>query len=413
MRLLVLSHGMSFGGAQISTLEFLKLVKGEFSIDVIVCTNADLGYISRIRELGLRLHLVPCKLIGNYPYIHLENIEDIIRKANVIWIPDQTYPTISRIKLIRDVPIVVHLRDYALICPLWRALYGLDKVCLSRCMPSKMVACRMRYINKYNRLGRYSASKGIINMLFSPGIGFIRYLNWPLKDYSIHKLIDGFISVSKATWDIHLRHIPEIKSRPHKVIYNPVSIPGDLLDKSLNIDVIDGDKYTILMGDKNPVKGPHILADAIKYLVKEGFNINAVFVRCKGSWVERYLRKIGIYGNATVMGNLSRRSFLELMMNSNVVAVPSIWPEPYGRVAAEANFLGTPAIASRIGGLPEIIEEGVTGYLVKPNDAVSFAKSLIKLFRTNISRTKIHKIITKKLNTKHIRRDFINFLYRI
>ena len=69
------------------------------------------------------------------------------------------------------------------------------------------------------------------------------------------------------------------------------------------------------------------------------------------------------------------------MIDSNVVAMPSIWPEPYGRVAAEANFLGTSAITSMTGGLPEIIKEGVTGYLVKPNDAVSPAKSLIKLFR--------------------------------
>ncbi len=48
--------------------------------------------------------------------------------------------------------------------------------------------------------------------------------------------------------------------------------------------------------------------------------------------------------------------------------VPSLWPEPFGLVAAEAIVHGVPVIASAAGGLPEIIEEGVNGLLVPPNE---------------------------------------------
>jgi glycosyltransferase involved in cell wall biosynthesis len=52
-----------------------------------------------------------------------------------------------------------------------------------------------------------------------------------------------------------------------------------------------------------------------------------------------------------------------------LAVVPSRWPEPFGMVALEALSAGTPVIASSVGGLREIIRDGVDGYLVPPGDA--------------------------------------------
>jgi glycosyltransferase involved in cell wall biosynthesis len=58
------------------------------------------------------------------------------------------------------------------------------------------------------------------------------------------------------------------------------------------------------------------------------------------------------------------------------VAVPSRWPEPQGLVAVEAMTSGVPVAASRIGGLTELVDDGVTGLLVEPGDADALAGAL-------------------------------------
>jgi len=412
MRLIVLSHGLSYGGAQFSTVEFLSLIRNEVDIDVLTCNNADSNYIMDLKKLDLKVYMVPCRILNKYPDMDLAYVDEVIRNGDVVWVVDQVYPAIPRVKLIKDLPIIIHLHDYALICPLWKAYYGLAEICLDKCNAIRMITCRMNYINKYIGLGRQHFLKGVANLMLSPLIGFIRYIKWPMHNNSIFDSVDAFISVSKATLNIYSKHLPEIRNKPHKVIYNPILISDDILSKSLNMEHENRGKYTIFMSSGNPVKGPHILAEAIKYIDKE-IDVKVIFARCKGTWVEKYIKKIGVEDKVILFKRLDRKNFLEYMINSNVVAMPSIWPEPYGRVAAEANFLGIPVVASRIGGLTEIIEDSVTGYLVEPNNALSLAMGIIKLYESNFSRIKIHKTTSKKLDIRYIKRNLINFFYKI
>ena len=66
----------------------------------------------------------------------------------------------------------------------------------------------------------------------------------------------------------------------------------------------------------------------------------------------------------------------ELYRWADVVAVPSRLPESLGRVAIEAMAHGRPPLVARIGGLPEIVEDGVTGWIVPPNDAQALARAI-------------------------------------
>jgi glycosyltransferase involved in cell wall biosynthesis len=63
----------------------------------------------------------------------------------------------------------------------------------------------------------------------------------------------------------------------------------------------------------------------------------------------------------------------------DVLLVPSIWEEPLGRVIYEGFANGVPAIVANIGGMPEIIDPGVTGYIVPPNDVDGLAVVLRQL----------------------------------
>jgi glycosyltransferase involved in cell wall biosynthesis len=62
------------------------------------------------------------------------------------------------------------------------------------------------------------------------------------------------------------------------------------------------------------------------------------------------------------------------------VVVPSSWVEAFGIVILEAMSAGRPVIATNIGGIPEIIDDGVNGYLVKPENPEQIAEKVIKLF---------------------------------
>ena len=68
----------------------------------------------------------------------------------------------------------------------------------------------------------------------------------------------------------------------------------------------------------------------------------------------------------------------EIYAWSDVVIVPSTRPEPFGRIAIEAMSLYKPVIAANHGGLPEIIEDSVNGYLFEPNNTTSFVNALAK-----------------------------------
>ena len=70
----------------------------------------------------------------------------------------------------------------------------------------------------------------------------------------------------------------------------------------------------------------------------------------------------------TVHGGVARTSLWAVMSRASVVLCPARWDEPFGMAAAEAQACGTPVVAFRRGGLGEMIVDGVTGFLVAPDD---------------------------------------------
>ncbi len=78
----------------------------------------------------------------------------------------------------------------------------------------------------------------------------------------------------------------------------------------------------------------------------------------------------------TVHRAVPRASLWEAMARAAVVLCPSRWDEPFGLAAAEAQACGTPVIAFRRGGLGEVIVDGVTGFLVRPDDVPAAAAAV-------------------------------------
>jgi UDP-glucose:tetrahydrobiopterin glucosyltransferase len=90
--------------------------------------------------------------------------------------------------------------------------------------------------------------------------------------------------------------------------------------------------------------------------------------------------------DVAVHSSVPRSRLWQIMAQAAVVLCPARWEEPFGMVAAEAQACGTPVVAFRRGGLREVIVEGLTGFLVTPDDTPAAAAALHKV--VEISRTK-------------------------
>jgi glycosyltransferase involved in cell wall biosynthesis len=88
---------------------------------------------------------------------------------------------------------------------------------------------------------------------------------------------------------------------------------------------------------------------------------------------------LGISDSIKWMGRLEGKSKMtEFYHSIDILAMPSR-RESFGMSAAEASATGLPVIASRVGGLPEVIEQGVNGILVEPENIQELAKAISSL----------------------------------
>jgi glycosyltransferase involved in cell wall biosynthesis len=94
----------------------------------------------------------------------------------------------------------------------------------------------------------------------------------------------------------------------------------------------------------------------------------------------RLAQTLGVGERVEFPGHLSHDVLLAAVRSAWVTCVPSVWEEPFGMIAAEAQMHGVAVVASRTGGLVEIIADGETGYLVPPGDVATLADRLDAVF---------------------------------
>ena len=104
-----------------------------------------------------------------------------------------------------------------------------------------------------------------------------------------------------------------------------------------------------------------------------------------------------------------RTSMWAVMARAAVVLCPAMWDEPFGMAAADAQACGTPVVAFKRGGLGEIIVDGVTGFLVAPDDIQSAADAVRRT--TQISRAACREHAEKSLDLERSL-DAHELLYR-
>ncbi|WP_407291185.1 glycosyltransferase family 4 protein [Stutzerimonas zhaodongensis] len=103
------------------------------------------------------------------------------------------------------------------------------------------------------------------------------------------------------------------------------------------------------------------------------------------------------------------------MREIDVLVIPSIWAEPFGLVAVEACAQRLPIIATKMGGLPEIIQDNLNGLLCSPADPDSLGRAILKLYLDSRLRQRLSEqarnSVAAFLNTEGMLDQYLSILY--
>ena len=183
----------------------------------------------------------------------------------------------------------------------------------------------------------------------------------------------GFISPSHANLDIAKRFVPLIRNSPACVIRNVPECVGPALTRDRS-----GKVSLLYAGRLDPVKGTEFLLDMLAQLSRVyRFHLTVLGT---GPSEQKLRDKYGRESWVTFRGHVSRDEVAKALMQHDIYCIPSLVPESYGLVTAQALKLGTPVIGSNIGGTAELIRDGVTGMLVPAGDSKAWTEVFSAIF---------------------------------
>lgn len=129
----------------------------------------------------------------------------------------------------------------------------------------------------------------------------------------------------------------------------------------------------IAAGRLDPIKGLDLLVEAWLTVNPPGDRLTIVGA---GPQESRLRQLAAGRDDIEITGSVSHGDMLDRFAHARLAVVPSRWPEPFGRVALEAQHHGTPALVSDAGGLPEVVTRLVPGMVVPIDDVDALADRL-------------------------------------
>lgn len=221
----------------------------------------------------------------------------------------------------------------------------------------------------------------------------------PARNARVRRILKGDICIccSRFLADTTSKLFPDI-SDEFTFVHNGVDCKrlsrgdGETTRRRLNIP---SDNFVILfVGQIMELKGVVHLVRAFREFHQLIPKSSLVLVGGKNLWLgarsEAYYDQVVMESAGLPVSIVNRVSYEEMpdfYALGDVLVCPSIGPETFGLVNVEAMSAGKPVIASRVGGIPEIVSDGGTGFLVAPGDASLIKEKLIELFKDKDLRT--------------------------
>jgi glycosyltransferase involved in cell wall biosynthesis len=200
---------------------------------------------------------------------------------------------------------------------------------------------------------------------------------------------DAIISVSEYVRN-HLAGFVDKNDSKHYVIYNGVDL--DVFDPAVDPSFfreryqLQGKKVVLYTGRLVPNKGVQFLIEATRSLRDERQDLR-VLIGGKGPMEEELRAKatsLGLDDCLQFLGFTPANRMVQLYACADIVVVPSTY-DPMPIVLLEAMSMRKALISTKVGGIPEVIRDGVTGILVPPADSQALADAIRAAMRGDLA----------------------------
>ena len=255
----------------------------------------------------------------------------------------------------RKIPTVITLHDYSLLCPRNIMIDGNGNIC-ERCLSASRLNC------VYHRCNRRNLYYSIVN-----------YLEFVLNNniFNPKNYFSKIICVSKFNYFKHSVHPLFGERFLHLYNFYP------LLSQS-NPNTQKGN-YFLFYGRLAPEKGVMTLINTWKRLTKD-VKLKIIGEGAMSAMIKDEIKSSNL-SNIEFLGFRKGEELFDYIRNASFVLVPSEWYENNPLTIVEAYSSGKPVIGSNIGGIPELIIEGKTGYLFNMGDSVELEKKINEAVR--------------------------------
>ena len=165
--------------------------------------------------------------------------------------------------------------------------------------------------------------------------------------------------------------------------------------------------YFAFLGRIAPEKGPE---RAIEIASRAGARLKIaakVDSADQAYWESVIKPLIEAHSNVEYVGEINEREKGSFLGNASALLFPIDWPEPFGMVMIEAMACGTPVIAFRRGSSPEILDEGVSGFLVGDVDEAVVAAGRVG----ELDRLQIRRQFEQRFSIERVAREYLR-IYR-
>jgi glycosyltransferase involved in cell wall biosynthesis len=112
--------------------------------------------------------------------------------------------------------------------------------------------------------------------------------------------------------------------------------------------------------------------------------------------LEARARELGLDGRVSFLGSVPREQVLRLFQAADASVLPSSW-ENFPHTVVEALAVGCPVIATAVGGVPEVVRDGVNGLLVSPGDPGALAAAIARFFADDVLRARLHEAAARSV----------------
>jgi glycosyltransferase involved in cell wall biosynthesis len=218
-------------------------------------------------------------------------------------------------------------------------------------------------------------------------------------------MVDAITFVSKATQEQYQKH-SKIKNKNILIIPGGVDAmifyPRSGAECTLlrqkykdKIGIRETDKLILFVGRVVEDKGVLVLAKSIAIINEQIPNVKLIIVGPYDGTKEQmefYQRlkeiifELRLNESILFAGTVSNEIKIDLYALCDISVCPSIWQEPFGIVVLEAMASGKPVIATNVGGLPHLVANGKTGYIVEANNHIELATKMSELLKNDTLR---------------------------